>query len=105
MSDIMVKNKQKILYFNILQTKVTKEIKTMSIVTNQKISSYDVSFCDGCGTLLPPIPPTGDVHCLACNKTIPIEKFDGYETSYTIVFNKVRTFIFNSLKLFGSYII
>ena len=61
----------------------------MSSVRGQNISSYDVSFCDGCGALLPPIPPAGDVHCLACNKTIPIEKFDGYETSYTIVFNKV----------------
>ena len=53
-------------------------------------SSLDPSFCDGCGALLPPIPPIGDIHCLACKKSIPVDGFEETETTYTIYFNKVR---------------
>ena len=60
---------------------------------NQMFSSFDTSFCDGCGALLPPMPPVGDVKCLACKKSIPIENFTEVETSYKVVFNKVNDYI------------
>ena len=49
---------------------------------------HDVSFCPGCGALLPPLPPTGALRCLACRSQVPLEQFADVETSYTIVFNK-----------------
>ena len=52
-------------------------------------SSLDPSFCDGCGALLPPIPPMGDIHCLACKKIVSVDEFEETETTYTIWFNKV----------------
>ena len=52
-------------------------------------SSIDPNFCDGCGTMLPPIPALGDIVCLSCNKATPAEQFDGIESSYTIWFHKV----------------
>jgi len=51
-------------------------------------STHDVSFCPGCGALLPPLPPSGPMRCLACKSAVPIEQFANIETSYTIVFNK-----------------
>ena len=61
-----------------------------SQVKQKTFSSLDPSFCDGCGALLPAIPPVGDIHCLACKKSIPVDRFDETETTYTIWFNKVR---------------
>ena len=58
-------------------------------ITQKTFSSYDPCFCDGCGALLPPIPPVGDVHCLACKKAIAVDDFAEIETTYSIVFNKV----------------
>jgi DNA-directed RNA polymerase I subunit RPA12 len=51
-------------------------------------SSIDPNFCDGCGTMLPPIPALGDIVCLSCKKATPAEQFDGIESSYTIWFHK-----------------
>ena len=48
----------------------------------------DVNFCPGCGALLPSLPLSGHVRCLACKNPVPIESFSAIETSYTIVFNK-----------------
>jgi len=50
--------------------------------------THDVSFCPGCGALLPPLPPSGPLRCLACKSGVPVEQFADVETSYTIVFNK-----------------
>ena len=52
-------------------------------------SSLDPSFCDGCGALLPAIPPVGNIHCLACKKVVSVEGFEEAEITYTIYFNKV----------------
>ena len=49
----------------------------------------DPNFCDGCGTMLPQIPPVGDIQCLSCKKMIPVDDFEAVETTYTIWFNKV----------------
>jgi len=52
--------------------------------------THDVTFCPGCGALLPPLPPSGSLRCLACRSPVPIEQFADVETSYTIVFNKLE---------------
>lgn len=57
----------------------------------QAFRCHDASFCPGCGALLPPLPPTGHLHCLACRKEIPVsDQFDEEASTktYTIVFNK-----------------
>jgi len=53
-------------------------------------STHDVSFCPGCGALLPPLPPSGPMRCLACKSHVPLEQFADVETTYTIVFNKLE---------------
>lgn len=50
--------------------------------------SFDVSFCPGCGALLPPLPPTGPLRCLSCQKTVPLDKFEEVESHFTVIFNK-----------------
>ena len=52
--------------------------------------SYDVSFCHGCGALLPPFPPTGDLRCLNCQNVVDSAKFNDVERKYVVVFNKLR---------------
>ena len=78
---------------------LTKINNNMSPIQAKKktFSSLDPSFCDGCGALLPPIPPVGDINCLACKKVIPVDEFEEIETTYTIWFNKVgKTYNCNS---------
>ncbi len=53
-----------------------------------KTFSGDISFCPGCGALLPPLPNVGNVFCLACKYEVPAEAFQEVEMSYTVVFNQ-----------------
>jgi len=55
-----------------------------------QFENYDVSFCPGCGALLPPLPPSGPLRCMACKSDVPIDQFAQVETTYTIVFNKME---------------
>jgi len=54
--------------------------------------THDVVFCQICGALLPPLPPSGPLRCLVCKAPAPIEQFSDVETKYTIVFNKRENF-------------
>ena len=63
-------------------------------------SSIDPNFCDGCGTMLPPIPALGDIVCLSCKKATPAEQFDGIESSYTIWFHKVCLIRYHFINFF-----
>lgn len=53
-----------------------------------QFATYDISFCPDCGALLPPLPPSGPLRCMACKGEVPLDKFTEVETTYTIVFNK-----------------
>lgn len=50
-------------------------------------STVEPTFCPSCGALLPDLPETGNVFCLACKFEVPIETFADVETSYTVHFN------------------
>lgn len=48
----------------------------------------DIGFCHSCGAILPTLPESGDVKCIACKHIVKFECFSEAKASYTIVFNK-----------------
>jgi len=56
-------------------------------ITKKLFYVSDPNFCDGCGSMLPPIPEKGDIKCLNCKKMIAVDELEAVETRYTIWFN------------------
>ena len=72
---------------------------TINMYKMSNLFANDISFCSGCGAILPSIPEAGNIVCLACQAEVKLDIFESTETSYSVVFNKRENLKVKSKKL------